>query len=188
MSLVAWAGSLLTIAALITLTTDVEPIASYVIIAMGFALFVLPFMLGLRVTTANRLDELKQRAQFKPKHQQRYRQPSAQPIAAQHVARQPAPPPREPEATQPAKTYGRLDEPYGHDWTIVYVDSKKKESERSIVPRLIKPDGKSLSSFCHMADRPRTFKIDRIKSIVHESTGEVVDRNIPEWIEREMGY
>lgn len=60
---------------------------------------------------------------------------------------------------------------------IVYVDDKDQRSERQITCRRLNGYGgiTHVDAHCHVRDRPRSFRIDRIVEMIDLSTGELLD-------------
>lgn len=65
------------------------------------------------------------------------------------------------------------------EYLIHYVDSKGDQSQRNVSN--LRRNGSNITGFCHMRNRVRTFKIDRVmEPIVCLESGEVLEKN--KWI------
>lgn len=71
-----------------------------------------------------------------------------------------------------------IDESASASVIISYVDAKGERSERPITINSIKGNGETstlLNCYCHVRERPRSFRLDRIEDMCCEQSGEVLD-------------
>jgi hypothetical protein len=105
-------------------------------------------------------------------------QPTAAPAAAPRMAPRaaPAPRPRAPRAKlSPATSSPPRVMPDGR-YLMTYTNAEGEASEREIKPKRIERRGDHLYlvSYCLKTRGPRTFRVDRIESLVDADTGEIL--------------